>query len=112
MESSKCAHPLTYDLPIDISQAKASHVRFYRDFSIADFVFYTLSATFAIYAAFVGRARTGVCEELSLHPGIMREMLEMGLNLENCEIWLERAVFAIGSLMFVVALVRVSSIYP
>lgn len=40
----------------------------------------------------------------------MREMLEMGLNLENCEIWLERAVFAIVAIMLVVTLVRVRSV--
>lgn len=38
----------------------------------------------------------------------MREMLEIGLNLENCELWLERAVFAIVAVMFIVIVVRVS----
>ena len=38
----------------------------------------------------------------------MRDMLELGLNLENCELWLERAVFALVAVMFVVMIVRVS----
>jgi hypothetical protein len=64
-------------------QAKASHVRFYRDFSIADFTFCTVSAMFATYAALVKDARASLCEKLSHHPYLMREMLEMGLNLEK-----------------------------
>jgi len=34
-------------------------------------------------------------------------MLELGLNLENCELWLERAVVAILFVMFVIMVVRV-----
>lgn len=93
---------------LSILQGKRSHVRFYRDYSIADFVFCSVSAMTASYAAFLGPARAGVCEELSRHPEIMRDMLELGLNLENCELWLERAVFAIVAIMFVVMIVRVS----
>jgi hypothetical protein len=94
-----------------VLRAKASQLRFYRDFSIADFAFSTVSALFAAYAAFVGRARARLCEELSHHPDLMREMLEMGLNLENCEIWLERAVFAIVAIMLVVTLVRLHFLF-
>jgi hypothetical protein len=64
---------------------------------------------FATYTAFVGGARASLCEELSHHPDLTREMLEMGLNLENCEIWLERAVFAIVAVMLLITLVRVRS---
>ena len=91
----------------DCFQAKAPHVRFYHNFSIADFAFCTISTMFATYAAFVGRVRASLCEELSHNPTLIREMLEMGLNLENCEIWLERAVFAIVAVMLLVTLVRV-----
>lgn len=38
----------------------------------------------------------------------MRDMLEIGLNLENCELWLERAVFAGLAFMFVIMVIRVS----
>lgn len=41
----------------------------------------------------------------------MREMLEIGLNLENCERWLERAVFAVLAVLFVIMVVRVSPLY-
>jgi len=65
----------------------------------------------ATYAAFVGRIRASLCEELSHNPALTREMLEMGLNLENCEIWLERAVFSIVAVMLLVTLVRVCSTF-
>ena len=35
-------------------------------------------------------------------------MLEMGLNLENCERWLERAVLVVLAVLFVIMVVRVS----
>ena len=38
----------------------------------------------------------------------MRDMLEMGLNLENCERWLERAVLVVLAVLFVIMVVRVS----
>ncbi|KAF8165727.1 hypothetical protein B0H34DRAFT_780500 [Crassisporium funariophilum] len=91
---------------VGVIKNKPSHVRFYRDYSIADFSFCTFSTLLATYAAFLGPARAGVCEELSHHPELMRDMLEMGLNLENCERWLERAVFAALAVMFVVMVVR------
>lgn len=60
------------------------------------------------YGAFLGPARATVCEELSHHPELMRDGLEMGLNLENCELWFERAVFAALAFMLVIMVIRVS----
>jgi len=89
-----------------IVKSKPSFVRFYRDYSIADFSFTTFFTALTTYAAFHTAARTGVCEELSRHPELLRDMLEMGLNLENCERWLERAVLAFVAVMVVVIVVR------
>ena len=41
----------------------------------------------------------------------MRDMMEMGLNLENCERWLERVVFAVLAALFVIMVIRVSQSY-
>lgn len=38
----------------------------------------------------------------------MRYMEEMGVNLENCEPWLERAVFVVLAVLFVIMIIRVS----
>ena len=75
---------------------------------MADFSFCAFTLLLITYAAFLGPARAGVCEELSHHPELMRDMLEMGLNLENCERWLERAVFVVLAVFFVIMVVRVS----
>ena len=98
-----------YTLLIRVQQNKPSYVRFYRDYSIADFVFcsFTLFLIFT-YSAFLGAARAGVCEEFSHHPELMRDMQEMGLNLENCERWLERAALAILAVLLVIMVIRVS----
>ncbi|TFK43852.1 hypothetical protein BDQ12DRAFT_595444 [Crucibulum laeve] len=89
-----------------ILKNKPSFVRFYRDYSIADFSFCAFFTALATYGGFRTSARAGVCEEFSHHPELMRGMLEMGLNLENCERWLERAVFALLAVMFVIMVVR------
>ncbi|PFH46417.1 hypothetical protein AMATHDRAFT_183464 [Amanita thiersii Skay4041] len=85
---------------------KASLVRFYRDYSIADFSFCTVFATTAVYAAFHTTARAGICEEFSRHPELMRDVLEVGLNVENCELWLERAVLALAAILFTIIIIR------
>lgn len=37
----------------------------------------------------------------------MRDLVEMGLNLENCELWFERAVLMGVAIMVVLVVVRV-----
>ncbi|CDO71353.1 hypothetical protein BN946_scf184908.g111 [Trametes cinnabarina] len=82
-------------------------VRIYRDYSIADFVFVTLATLGVSYTTFSSPSvRSTVCEELSRHPELMRDMGEMGLSLENCEQWFERAVVAVLGLMFILIVVR------
>lgn len=90
-------------------QGIPAYVRFYRDYSIADFSFTTLTTLLVTYASFrYSSVRTGVCEEVSRHPDFMREMQQLGLNLENCEQWFERAIVAFVILMLIVIVVRVS----
>ncbi|KAI0698522.1 hypothetical protein C8T65DRAFT_10769 [Cerioporus squamosus] len=82
-------------------------VRIYRDYSIADFVFVTLATLGATYTTFSSSyIRSSVCEEFSRHPELMRDMGEMGLSLENCEQWFERAVVAVLGIMFILIVVR------
>lgn len=91
-------------------QGIPAYVRFYRDYSIADFSFTTLTTLLITYASFrYHSVRAGVCEEISRHPDFMRDMQEMGLNLENCEQWFERAVVAFIVVMLIVIVVRVST---
>jgi len=82
-------------------------VRFFRDFYIADFSFCTSFAIIVIYAAFHTTPRTGICEEFSRHPELMRDMQEMGMNIENCELWLSRAALAIAAVMLTLVVIRV-----
>ena len=83
-------------------------MRFYRDYSIADFAFMTVSTLVVSYTSYSNNyVRTGVCEELSRHPDLMRDMVEMGLNVENCELWFERAVVGIIGIMFILIVIRV-----
>lgn len=83
-----------------------SFVRFYRDYSIADFSFCAFFTLAGAYAAFRTSIRTSVCEELSRQPELMRYMVDMGLNLENCELWFERAIMAVMGIMAVLIVIR------
>ncbi|TBU49351.1 hypothetical protein BD309DRAFT_851654 [Dichomitus squalens] len=92
---------------IGIAKHVRPFVRIYRDYSIADFVFVTLATLGVSYTTFSKPyVRSSVCEELSRHPELMRDMGEMGLSLENCEQWFERAVVAVLGIMFILIVVR------
>ncbi|OBZ70104.1 hypothetical protein A0H81_09858 [Grifola frondosa] len=92
---------------VGIAKNVGQFVRIYRDYSIADFAFVTLSTLFVSYTSFSSAyVRTSVCEELSRHPELMRDLGEMGLSLENCEQWFERAVVAMLGIMFILIVVR------
>jgi len=82
-------------------------VRFFRDYSIADFVFITLSTVTVTYTAFTtSYLRASICEELSRQPELMRDVVDTGLSIENCEFWFERGIVAMLGLMFVLIAIR------
>ena len=49
-----------------------------------------------------------ICEELSRHGDLMRDLAEIGLSPENCEQWFERAVLVFLGVMFIIIVLRVS----
>ena len=49
-----------------------------------------------------------ICEELSRHGDLMRDLAEIGLGPENCEQWFERAVLVFVGVMFIIIVLRVS----
>lgn len=91
---------------VGVVKSKPSFVRFYRDYSIADFSFCAFVTVASAYGAFQSSTRTGVCEEISRQPELLRNLADFGLSLENCERWFERAVMAFVLCMVVVISVR------
>jgi len=84
-----------------------AYLRFYRDFSIADFTFCTISTVFVTYASFSYYSiRSMICEELSRRADLMRDLAEIGLSPENCEQWFERAVSVFVGVMFIIIVLR------
>ena len=84
-------------------------MRFCRDYSIADLFFVIFSAVSGAYAVSTNSSiRTGLCEEVSNQPDFIRDLADMGFNLENCEVWFERAVIGVMTVAAVVIMVRVS----
>jgi hypothetical protein len=92
-----------------VSQGIPAYLRFYRDFSVADFTFCTISTVFVTYASFSYYSiRSMICEELSRHGDLMRDLAEIGLSSENCEQWFERGVMVFVGVMFIIIVLRVS----
>ncbi|KAG6884829.1 hypothetical protein C0993_008002, partial [Termitomyces sp. T159_Od127] len=91
---------------IGILKRKLSLLRFYRDYSIVDFSLCALVTALASYAVFHASVRAATCEELSLHPELLRSLMDMGLNLENCERWLERGGLAFVVVMCILLVIR------
>ncbi|KAI0268216.1 hypothetical protein BC834DRAFT_821407 [Gloeopeniophorella convolvens] len=92
---------------VGIVKGVPSYVRFYRDFSAADFTFCTISTLFVTYASVsYYSVRTSICEELSRHGDLMRDLAEMGLSSENCEQWFERVLVVFVAVMFIIIVIR------
>ncbi|TRM67889.1 hypothetical protein BD626DRAFT_480106 [Schizophyllum amplum] len=89
-----------------ITKNKPGYIRFYRDYSIADFAVCVISLFSATHAVLDKSTRAGVCEELSRQPEIIRDLGDLGLSLENCERWIERASMLCFALVVVVLVGR------
>ena len=105
-----CVISLCLSHVLVVYQNTLSYVRFFRDYSIADFMFVLVSAVTVSYVSFSSSSvRAGVCEELGRQPELLRDLSDSGLNLENCEYWFERAVFALLGMLFMFVVIRVSN---
>ncbi|KAG8698286.1 hypothetical protein FRC08_006020 [Ceratobasidium sp. 394] len=83
-----------------------AHVRVFRDYSIADLVFVTLSTLMFAFACVQPTLRGAVCEELSRQPELMRNLADTGLTIDNCEVYFERGVVGIVAVMSVLLICR------
>lgn len=91
-----------------ITQNKPSLVRTYRDWSIADFSFTLISTIIGAYGCFQTSVRAGMCQFLETKDELMRDLVEMGLSVENCEPWIERAAMGFVTVSLIVLVARVS----
>lgn len=71
-------------------------------------MFGTLFAAIGSYAAFRPSVRSSICELLSRQPDTLRDFIDLGLTLENCEPWFERGVFVFMIVLIVITVIRVS----
>ncbi|KAJ3812020.1 hypothetical protein EV368DRAFT_74445 [Lentinula lateritia] len=89
-----------------VVKSKPSLVKFYRDYSIADFSFCAFITLIIGYSIFQPTLPLGVCEGLSQHPDLMRDMAELGLSSENCERWFKRSSLVFLAAMLVILVAR------
>lgn len=83
-----------------------AHVRVFRDYSIADLVFVTFSTLIFAFACVQPTLRGAVCEELSRQPELMRNLMDTGLTIENCDMYFERGVVGVVGIMSVLLICR------
>lgn len=70
-----------------------SYVRIFLQFSFADFALYVLALVGVAFACYrPSNWRDSTCEGLSTQPDILRTLAQAGLDLENCENWIENVV--------------------
>ncbi|EIN10954.1 hypothetical protein PUNSTDRAFT_100866 [Punctularia strigosozonata HHB-11173 SS5] len=81
-------------------------VRFYRDYSIGDFAVSTIGTGLVIFSLSNTQTRSEICEQLSSRPEVLRDLIESGLSLENCESWLERSVYGTVAIMGILLMLR------
>jgi hypothetical protein len=92
-------------------QSIPSFVRIYRNYLIGDFAFFSLFAGLASSAAFDPASRSNVCEQISRHPDLLRDIIDLGLTLENCEQWFEHGLMSLLAVLVLVTLIRVRHIF-
>ncbi|KIK67584.1 hypothetical protein GYMLUDRAFT_36321 [Collybiopsis luxurians FD-317 M1] len=89
-----------------VVKSKRSLVKFYRDYSIADFSFCAFITLIIGYGIFQPTLSVSVCEGLSQHPDFMRDLAELGLSSENCERWFRRSSLIFLAIMLIVLVAR------
>jgi len=85
---------------------RPAYIRMYRDYWVADLTITSLATLLFALASFSSAVRNSICEELSRQPQVTRELGEAGLDLEDCEPWLERAVVTGVGIMAIILIVR------
>jgi hypothetical protein len=82
----------------------------YRDYWVADLTITSFATLLFALSSFSPSVRTSICEEISRQPQVTRELGEAGMDLEDCEPWLERAVLTGVGIMAIILIVRVCSV--
>ncbi|KAG8897080.1 hypothetical protein FRB99_008468, partial [Tulasnella sp. 403] len=92
---------------IGVLKRRTSNLRLFRDYSIADLVFgFSCTAIFALVST-KPVVRSTICEELSRQPDLLRSLSDSaGLNVENCESFLDKATVGVMLLLGVVLFIR------
>lgn len=69
----------------------------------------TFSTLIFAFACVQPTLRGAVCEELSRQPELMRNLMDTGLTIENCDMYFERGVVGVVGIMSVLLICRVSA---
>ncbi|KAG8933664.1 hypothetical protein FRC01_007804 [Tulasnella sp. 417] len=92
---------------IGVIKRRTTNVRLFRDYSIADLAFgFTSTAAFAFISS-KPVVRSMMCEELSRQPDLLRTLSDSaGLNVENCESFLDKAIVSVLVALSVLLFIR------
>ncbi|KAG8863790.1 hypothetical protein FRB96_007627 [Tulasnella sp. 330] len=92
---------------VGVIKQRPSNVRLFRDYSIADLSFAFTATTMFAFASTQATIRSGLCEELSRQPDLLRHLSDhAGLNVENCEGFLAKGTVGVVMMLFVILFLR------
>ena len=83
-------------------------VRLYLQFSFVDFAAYLLGMVILAFRIYKPKAwKDDLCEEVSVHPDVLRALRSGGFNIESCESWVEKLVLGAMTMLGVGLVLKV-----
>ena len=80
-------------MSVALSQSTPSSVRIFLHYTFGDLVVYVLVLiSLAFTSSRSSRWRESTCNELSTQADLLRLLQQSGVNIEECEIWLDKFI--------------------
>lgn len=91
-----------------LAQRLLPSVRLYLQFSFVDFVVYLLGMVILAFKIYKPKNwKDELCEEVSIHPDVLRALRSGGFDVENCEGWVEKLVLGVLTILGVGLILKV-----
>lgn len=91
-----------------LTQRLLPSVRLYLQFSFVDFAAYLLGMVFLAFKLYKPKDwKDDLCEEVSVHPDVLRTLRSGGFDIESCESWVEKLVLGVTTVLGIGLILKV-----
>jgi hypothetical protein len=91
-----------------LAQRLLPSIRLYLQFSFVDFATYLLGMVILVFKVYKPKDwKDDLCEEVSVHPDVLRALRSGGFDIENCESWVENLMLGMMTLLGVGLILKV-----